>query len=199
MVERANAPATQRAFLPHPLTHDATACPDQWCIHGASRNKLQIERARIQPHHTQPSITQVEAECRANRLVKHSMADQFAHVERNLAVVFDCACAFRIPKHMVQQPLACNQCCHHALGSLGVWFCRLLCATLCQSARSRCSVLRETKNSSFPPSHGDRHAREPIRSMGPLDLRLGISSGLSQGDKKFSSALATARVRECVA
>jgi hypothetical protein len=36
----------------------------------------------------------IEAKCRAHRLVKHLPTDQFAHVERDRAVVFDGALAF---------------------------------------------------------------------------------------------------------
>jgi hypothetical protein len=37
------------------------------------------------------------------------LADQFAHVKRDRAVVFDCAFAFRFrDKQAVRQPLACD-------------------------------------------------------------------------------------------
>ena len=43
------------------------------------------------------------------RLVKHMLADQFAHVERNHPVIFDCTLAFRMTKQTFRQPLACAQ------------------------------------------------------------------------------------------
>ena len=43
IVERANAPTTQRAPQPHSLAHDATACRNQWHDDGAAGDELQIE------------------------------------------------------------------------------------------------------------------------------------------------------------
>ena len=94
MIDRANAPTTQRTRKPQPLTHDATVCPNQRHDHSATGDQLQIERARIQPHHTQPRKAKLEKN-RAHRPNKHMPAHQFAHVERDHAVVFDGAFAFR--------------------------------------------------------------------------------------------------------
>jgi len=60
-------------------------------------------------HHTQPRQAQVEVKYRAYPVVKHSLADQLAHVERNHAVVFDGAFAFRLPKQTGWQPVARDQ------------------------------------------------------------------------------------------
>jgi hypothetical protein len=53
--------------------------------------------------------SQVEVKCRAHWLIKHMLADQFAHIERDRPVVFNGALAFRLTKQTVRQPLAC---CH---------------------------------------------------------------------------------------
>jgi hypothetical protein len=37
------------------------------------------------------------------------LADQFAHIERNHPVIFDCAFALRMTKQTFRQPLACDQ------------------------------------------------------------------------------------------
>ena len=37
------------------------------------------------------------------------MTDQFAHIERNHPLIFDCAFAFRLTKRTFRQPLACDQ------------------------------------------------------------------------------------------
>ncbi len=59
----------------------------------------------------QPWESNVEVKYRAQRLLKHPLADQFAHVERDVAVVFDGAFAFWAPSQTFRQPLACE----HAL------------------------------------------------------------------------------------
>src|SRR5262249_42348944 len=46
IVERTNAPTTQGAPQPHPLTHDAAACPNQRYNDGAASDQFQIERGR---------------------------------------------------------------------------------------------------------------------------------------------------------
>ena len=91
MIEHADAPSTERTPQPQPLTHDATACPNQRHSHDATGDKLQIESGRIQPHHAQPRKAQVEVKYRAHRLLKHLLADQFAQVERDRPMVFDSA------------------------------------------------------------------------------------------------------------
>ncbi len=93
IIEHANAPATERALQPHPPTHDAAACPDQRRNDNAAADKLQIESGRVQPHHPQPWKSKVGAKYRAHWLLKHTLADQFAHVQRDVAVVFDRASA----------------------------------------------------------------------------------------------------------
>ena len=89
-VERADASDHTSSTRAHPLTYDAAACTDHRHDSGATGDKLQIERARIQPHHAQPRKAQVEVKYRAHRLLKH-FADQFAHVERDRPMVFDSA------------------------------------------------------------------------------------------------------------
>jgi hypothetical protein len=90
-VERADASDHTAGTPAHPLTYDAAACTDHRHDNGATGDKLQIERARIQPHHAQPRKAQVEVKYRAHRLLKHLLADQFAHVERDRPMVFDSA------------------------------------------------------------------------------------------------------------
>ena len=65
-----------------------------------------IERGRIEPHQAQPWESNVEVKYRARRLLKHTLADQFAHVERDGAVVLDGAFAFWMPRLTFRQPLA---------------------------------------------------------------------------------------------
>ena len=67
-VERADASDHTAGTPAHPLTYDAAACTDHRHDNGATGDKLQIERARIQPHHAQPRKAQVEVKYRAHRL-----------------------------------------------------------------------------------------------------------------------------------
>jgi SAM domain (Sterile alpha motif) len=108
IVERTDASTTERTLQSDPLTYGAAACPDQWHDNGATVDKLEFERARIEPHHAQPWISNVGAKYRAHRVRKNILADQFAHVERYRAIVFDSAIAFRFwVKHAARQSLAC--------------------------------------------------------------------------------------------
>ena len=60
----------------------------------------------------------LEPKHRAHRLLKHALAYHLAHVERDVAVVFDRAFAFRFrDERAVRQPLASSTLCHHACGS----------------------------------------------------------------------------------
>ena len=119
MVERADAPGTKRAPQPHSLAHDATTCRDQWHNHGATRDKLQIERGRISPHCAQPWEGNVEVKYRTDRLLKHPLTDQFAHVERDRAVILDRAFTFRMPRQTFRQPLACEHALPQRTGLVG--------------------------------------------------------------------------------
>ena len=60
MVERANAPSTQRALQPHSLAHDAAARRNQWHDDGAAGDKLQIKRGRVQAHHPEPRKSKIK-------------------------------------------------------------------------------------------------------------------------------------------
>jgi hypothetical protein len=63
-------------------------------------------RRIFRPHYTQPRKAQVEVKYRTYRLLKHALADQFAHVQGDCAVVFDGAGAFGTAKHRVRHRLA---------------------------------------------------------------------------------------------
>jgi hypothetical protein len=131
MVEHAHSPTTERTFKPDPLTNDAAACPDKRYDDGAAGDELQVERARIEPHHPQPRKGNVEAKHRSHGLLKHMLADQFAHVERNVAVIFDGTFTFGTAKHWVRQRLACDRALPpHAFGSAASRLGRLLCVTV---------------------------------------------------------------------
>ena len=109
VVERADASTTQRALQPHALTHDAAAGRNQRHTDDTTGDKLQIERAGFEPHQSQPRKSNVEVKYRAHRPIKHMLADQFAHVESDLAVVFNSPIALRFRlKQALRQPLACN-------------------------------------------------------------------------------------------
>ena len=57
----------------------------------------------------QPWKSKVEVKYRPLPMLKHTLADQFAHVERDVAVVFNGAFARRMPRQTFGQPLACEQ------------------------------------------------------------------------------------------
>jgi len=61
VVERTDAPATERALQPHPLTHHATTRPDQRHNNGAAADKLQsrvVEFSRVTRSHGKARLGQ---------------------------------------------------------------------------------------------------------------------------------------------
>ena len=66
---------------------------------------------------------------RAYSVVKHSLADQLAHVERDRALVFDCAFAFRLTNRRLGNRSPATTRCHKAFGCLVIRSGRLLRVT----------------------------------------------------------------------
>ena len=79
-------------------------------------------------------------------MIKYTLADQLAHVERNLAVVFDGAFAFRMPRQTFRHRLACE----YALPPrLGLFWCPLLLVRFASRQSVPCWV-RVGQKSPFP-------------------------------------------------
>jgi hypothetical protein len=78
--------------------------------HSDGARGAEIERVSVEPHLTLPWKSDVELKYRADGPLKNTLTDQFAYVERDVAVVFNGAFAFRFcDKRAFRQPLACGE------------------------------------------------------------------------------------------
>src|SRR5262249_15549303 len=82
------------AFQPHPLTHGAAGWRKRVHDDGWRGGTGQLRGGRVRPHDPRPGGAQGEGTSRANRPLKHVLANKVAHVERGAAMVFDGAVAF---------------------------------------------------------------------------------------------------------